>query len=393
MKKMMKKVLALALAVLMVSALAACGNGDTGNSQNPSGNNGVTTVYEFTGAYSSSQSDAHVDFVLTMTSDGNLKVEPGVVFLDLEDYDAKATGKWSESNSTLTFNIVSEDGSFSTDYEVPLENGGYQFAMSASLAGYKRPITMTCTTSGFVPTGPVQSDEPVQSAEPAQSDDPSQGTDADLAAEFTYSNSTGSMTGAMNLYSDGTAVAEYVMASMSYTLYTATGTWTQDADGNYVVSLDANEKNEAVELTSTQADGVHTISWTFTYSAGGNDAEDTIDLTFEGAAGEASIAAEFAYSNSTGSMTGAMNLYSDGTAVAEYVMATMSYTLYTATGTWTQDADGNYVVSLDANEKNEAVELTSAQADGVHTISWTFTYSAGGNDAEDTIELTYTPAA
>ncbi len=146
--KKLTKITALLLSLALLLALAACG-GDPKPSEGPA----AEVTYTFTGAYDSSQSDVHFDFKLEMLSDGTLKMAPGVVFLDVEDHQATASGTWSVDDSkTLKFTVNSEDNAFNKDYEVPFQDGGYAFELSLSLSSFVRPITMTCTTPGFVPT-------------------------------------------------------------------------------------------------------------------------------------------------------------------------------------------------------------------------------------------------
>lgn len=284
----MKKLFALALALLMLLTLAACAGDtqptgtqppETEPQQAPTSDPNATPVYEFVGEYVSTMSDVHHNFDLVLKSDGTLHMERGVMFWDVDDFDEEANGSWSEANGTLTFRIDSLDGSFSNEYEVPLENGGYQFVMNVSMASYIRPITMTCTTAGFVPAGAEEPTEPAETTpetEPETEAEP----EGDIVAQFDFENGTGSMAGHIKLYADGTAAANYDMASMSYTLYKTTGTWEQDEDGNYVVSLEGNDNNEPVVLTSTQEDGVYSITWAFVFEGGGAAHEDEITLTY-----------------------------------------------------------------------------------------------------------------
>ena len=161
MKKNLRTPIALALCLTLICCLlTACGSGESKETPPPS-QPAAEVTYTFAGSYISSQSDVHFDFTMEMLSDGTLNMIPGVVFLDVEDYEATASGKWSEANGALSFNIDNEDGTFTKSYEVPLENGGYQFSMDLSLASFVRPVIMTCTTQGFIPEPPAEpSEEP-----------------------------------------------------------------------------------------------------------------------------------------------------------------------------------------------------------------------------------------
>lgn len=111
-------------------------------------------AYSFEGAYASSASDFRMEWVLNLYGDGTLSADPGVVIIDTEEHEEKATGTWSESDGVLKFSIENEDGTFVREYEIEKdENGGYLFGMEVSLSTFVRPIEMRCVTEGFIPAG------------------------------------------------------------------------------------------------------------------------------------------------------------------------------------------------------------------------------------------------
>ncbi len=175
-KTMISRVVSVMLAAMLVFGLAACGKGGDGDkggsdSKVEYGTNAdddtqkedkeekkePEVTYSFEGAYASGASDVRFEWVLNMYDDGTLTVEPGLVFLDVEDHEDTATGTWSEADGVLSFNMENEDGTFTREYELEKdENGGYLFGMEVSLASFVRPIEMRCVTEGFVPAGEAQ---------------------------------------------------------------------------------------------------------------------------------------------------------------------------------------------------------------------------------------------
>ena len=174
-KTMITRMVSVLFALMLVLGVAACGSG---NGDGPSGKSDSDTkvedgahqeedskqeegkrevTYSFEGAYASNASDFRLDWVVNLYNDGTLEAEPGIVLIDTEEYEAKATGTWSETDGVLNFNMENEDGTFTREYELEKdENGGYLFGMEVSLATFVRPIEMRCVTEGFVPAGEAE---------------------------------------------------------------------------------------------------------------------------------------------------------------------------------------------------------------------------------------------
>lgn len=174
-KTMITRMVSVLFALMLVLGVAACGSG---NGDGPSGKSDSDTkvedganqeedskqeegkrevTYSFEGAYASNASDFRLDWVVNLYNDGTLEAEPGIVLIDTEEYEAKATATWSETDGVLNFNMENEDGTFTREYELEKdENGGYLFGMEVSLATFVRPIEMRCVTEGFVPAGEAE---------------------------------------------------------------------------------------------------------------------------------------------------------------------------------------------------------------------------------------------
>lgn len=160
-KTMISKVVCMMLAAMVILAFSAYGStqgedadGDslTGNKENDPQTPEIT--YSFEGAYASSASDFRLEWVLNLYDDGTLVLEPGLIIIDTEEHEEKATGTWSESEGILTLSMENEDGTFMREYELEKdENGGYLLEMEVSLSTFVRPIEMRCVTEGFIPAG------------------------------------------------------------------------------------------------------------------------------------------------------------------------------------------------------------------------------------------------
>lgn len=267
---MKKRIFCLLMALL--AALTTCAS----VAEDATENAPLAVIYSFEGDYKSSFSETHFHFVLNLYEDGHLEMTPGSVFYDLDDYDETASGTWTEEQTVLSFRIINMDGTFAKDYQVELLDGGYAFPLTLSLAGYQRPIDMVCVTEGFVPAGAEAEEAPAAAQSPASEEEAARITDETLPVKalFQYANESGSMTGAVTLYEDGTAKAEYIMASMNHTLLTLEGRW-EETEGVYSVTLQADENNEETLLVSEEGQ----LHWVFKFAGGGSMHDADIVLT------------------------------------------------------------------------------------------------------------------
>lgn len=193
-KRMLGMAVTFAMTLALMVGMSACSGGNADSSTAPSTAPTDTsapvggTAYTFEGDYNSTASDVHFHFVLEFAQDGTLSMTPGVMFLDVDDYQETASGTWSLEGDTLKFTINNEDNTFNNDYEVPLANGGYSFEMKLSLASFVRPVTMTCTTEGYVPAesaGDPAPETTPDAAEPEETDGETSYPANTMVLEFT----------------------------------------------------------------------------------------------------------------------------------------------------------------------------------------------------------------
>ena len=270
-KRMLGMAVVLAMALALMVGMSACTDNSTDPSDDPTGSSGTPApaeggvAYTFEGDYISTASDVRFHFVLEFAQDGTLAMTPGVTFLDVDDYQKTASGTWSvDANKTLKFTIKNEDSTFNNDYEVPLANGGYSFEIKLSLAGFTRPVTMTCVTEGYVPSGAAVNPgpDPSPAATEPEGDDPGTSYPANtMVLDFTPDTSEQ----LQNIfYCESGVWGPALGASGSYTPGDSDEvlfSWVSSGSGNYHLDFKADG---TYEYQFTTVNVVENGTWTFT---------------------------------------------------------------------------------------------------------------------------------